>query len=233
MTEELAEILQKFALSNKEMGGTALDLGDADNGIMECQSSLVGKIHGEKVVNFVGVKNFVTAAWGYPKEMKALELGPNLFQFILPREDERLRVLDGGPWIIDNQILVLSSWFAGIEEDYTAFNFAPLWIQVWNLPIHWMSKETGKKIGAMVGEVKEVIIPQAGGKEGRHIKIMVKTDISQPLMRGAMIQLNGVPRWIRFKYERCPDFCFCCGRIGHSERTCNIEVIVGRGLLDN
>ena len=136
MAEELTEILQKFALSTKEMGGTALDLGDADNGIMECQSSLVGKIHGEKVVNFVGVKNFVTAAWGYPKEMKALELGPNLFQFILPREDERLRVLDGGPWIIDNQILVLSSWFAGIEEDYTAFNFAPLWIQVWNLPIH-------------------------------------------------------------------------------------------------
>ena len=66
MAEELAVIMQKFALSEQEMGGTTLELGDADTGVQECQLSLVGKVIGEKIVNFVGVKNFVNSAWGYP-----------------------------------------------------------------------------------------------------------------------------------------------------------------------
>ena len=57
--------------------------------------------------------------------------------------------------------------------------------------MRWISKETGKKIGAMFEEVREVIVPQSGGNEGRHIKILVMVDISQPLMRGTTVNLNG------------------------------------------
>lgn len=28
--------------------------------------------------------------------------------------------------------------------------------------------------------------------------------------------------WINFKYERLGTFCFVCGKIGHSERDCNV-----------
>lgn len=79
MADEITEILLKFALSNKEIGGTELDLGDVGASIKECQSSLVGRIKGEKILNFVGVKNFVTAAWGYPKGLRIVELGKNFF----------------------------------------------------------------------------------------------------------------------------------------------------------
>ena len=44
MVEELVEIMQKFALSNKEKCGTQLDLGDVNDGILKCQASLNGKI---------------------------------------------------------------------------------------------------------------------------------------------------------------------------------------------
>ena len=61
------------------MGGTALDLVDIDIGIKECRASLVGRVMGEKIANFVGVKNFATTAWNYPRDMRVLELGPNCF----------------------------------------------------------------------------------------------------------------------------------------------------------
>ena len=47
--------------------------------------------------------------------------------------------------LFDSQMLVVRPWFKGFEEEEADFNIAPLWIQVWNLPVHWISKEVGKR----------------------------------------------------------------------------------------
>lgn len=113
---------------------------------------------------------------------------------------------------------MLSTWEEGIEESTEACRFAPLWVQVWNLPIHWVSKDVGRKIGMVFKEVKEVLISHSGGKEGKHVKLLVKADMTQPLLRGTAVKMNGVLKWVSFSYERVPDFCYKCGVIGHSEK---------------
>ena len=85
----------------------------------------------------------------------------------------------------------------------------------------------------MFHETKEVIIPQGGEKEGRHIKLLVVADISEPLIRGTMVKMEGKVKWLSFKYERGPDFCYTCGRIGHSERTCSASTLGRKGQQDN
>ena len=166
------------------------------------------------------MKNFVNSAWGYPRDIRIMELGSNLFQFYIP-------------WVLDNQILVLRNWYEGVEEDDEAFNLAPLWVQIWNLPVHWISKEIGRKIGKVFDEVRDAIVPQVGGKEGRHLKILVTADISQPLLRGTTVKMNGTTKWLAFKYERCPDFCYKCGLIGHSERNCKCFISITKGKSEN
>ncbi|XP_027155881.1 uncharacterized protein LOC113756396 [Coffea eugenioides] len=233
MEDDLAEIIQRFALSMSEMKGAEIDAEDLGNGVQECQKSIIGRIKREKVANFTVVKKFVTAAWGYPKDLRTTELGPNLFQFLIPREEEREKILNGGPWILDNQILILRSWEKGIEEDENAFRLAPLWVQVWNLPLHWIAKEVGKKRGSAFEEVKEVIIPQGGGKDGKHLKLWVTMDTTQPLPRGTAVNVDEVYKWVQFKYERCPDFCYKCGKIGHSDRTCKMHIALSKGQNEN
>ena len=88
-----------------------------------------------------------------------------------------------------------------------------------------MSKEAGRKIGRVFEEAKEVIIIQTGGKEGKHIKMRVMANIAQPLLRETMVCMNGMNKWATFKYERCPDFCYDCGRIGHNERSCKTNMM--------
>ncbi|XP_027096140.1 uncharacterized protein [Coffea arabica] len=145
MVEELTEVMKKFALSNEECSITNLDVGDSSLSKKECLLSLMGKVRSERVANFTGVKNFVSNAWGYPKDLKVTKLGPNLFQFIIPDEEDQDRVVSGDPWVMDNQLLILEKWYEGIEDDQNAF-ISPMWVQMWNLPIHWISKEVGKKI---------------------------------------------------------------------------------------
>nr|XP_027083698.1 uncharacterized protein LOC113705999 [Coffea arabica] len=233
MEGDLSELLQRFSLEGNEISGAKLELEDLSSGIKDCEGSLIGRIMGEKIANFTGVKNFVTAAWSYPKNLTVMELGPNLFQFNIPNQDDIERIVTGGPWLMDNQSLVLNRWSEGVEENYGAFITAPLWVQIWNLPVHWLSKEVGRKIGVVFKDVKEVVIPQGGGKEGRHLKALVHVDLSKPLLRGTLVQIAGSLKWVAFKYERCPDFCYKCGIVGHGERTCKESITVPEGLLEN
>nr|XP_027120420.1 uncharacterized protein LOC113737375 [Coffea arabica] len=230
MDEDLAELLKKFSLEGNELLGATLELGDLQQGVRACEESLIGRVIGKKVVNFTGVKNFVTAAWGYPRNITVMELGPNIFQFNIPSLVDKERSIEGGPWVMDNQLLVLNRWKEGIEEDYRAFMTAPLWVQLWNLPVHWLSKEVGNKIGVVFKEVREVLIPQNGGKDGRHLKILALVDLSKPLLRGTVVKIAGALKWIAFKYERCPDFCYSCGLVGHSERSCKDRRVTGGSM---
>lgn len=191
---------------------------------------MIGKIISERVTNFTGVKSYAMNVWGYPKKMKVAEIGVNLYQFRFEDKRDMERILNGGPWLIDNQILVLKEWIEGIEECKDAFNKGLLWIQVWNLPLHWMSKETGKKVGSVFGEVKKIIIPETRRKEGKHLKMLVEVDITEPLMKGTFVKCNGVSRQLQFKYMMCPDFCYNCCIIGHGERSCFNRINVGGGV---
>ncbi|XP_071933726.1 uncharacterized protein [Coffea arabica] len=224
MEGTLTEAFKRFDLSNKERGGIDLETEDVLAGVQECKLSLVGRIMGKKVANFTGVKNYTSHVWGYPRNLHVVELGPNVFQFNFAEDKDKDKALNGRPWVIDNQLLVIKPWAPDIEKSTEAFHISHMWIQVWNLPIHWLSQAVGFKLGQIFSAVKEVIIPPGGGKEGRHMKILAEVDISQPLARGTTINFNGKQIWVEFRYEKCPDFCYKCGIIGHGDKTCKTTV---------
>ncbi|KAL3530648.1 hypothetical protein ACH5RR_009970 [Cinchona calisaya] len=230
--ERLEEIMKRFFLPTKEVDGADLGKANVERIIRDCQKSLIGKVIGEKLINFVGMKNFVNQVWGYPRNLKIFELGPNLFQFSFKNKEEMTRVFNGRPWIIDNQLIVLNQWKENIEYDKDVFNFSPIWIQVWDLPLHWLSKEVRSIIGGTAGEVLEVLLSESWGKKGKHLKVLVSVDITKPLMRGTIVKLNNKAIWARFVYERSPDFCYKYGLIGHSDRNCRSRNEMGRRSMN-
>ena len=121
MADALERAFQNFDLSETELGGVDLSGEDLEEGVTECQGSLVGKLIGEKIANFTGLKNFANHAWGYPSKMKVPELGPNLFQFHLGDEGEKKKVLSGGPWVMDNQMLIVKEWEEGYDRNSSFF----------------------------------------------------------------------------------------------------------------
>ncbi|KAL5831077.1 hypothetical protein ACOSQ4_016431 [Xanthoceras sorbifolium] len=77
-------------------------------------------------------------------------------------------------------------------------------------------KYAGYFLGAMVGIVKEVDTRESGECAGSFIRARVLVDVSKPLIRGLRVKLKDDSCCsVVVCYERLPNFCYFCGRIGH------------------
>ena len=59
-----------------------------------------------------------------------IKVGINLFQLKFQTEFEMDRVLKGGPWSFDNQVLLLICWKAGMMVDNVRFDSVSFWVQI-------------------------------------------------------------------------------------------------------
>lgn len=78
------------------------------------------------------------------------------------------------------------------------------------------------KLGRHVGSMEEIDSGEDGSFLGRFARIRVHIDVSKPLTKCISIKPFGEKEDIivLLIYERLPDFCYACGRIGHLARFC-------------
>ncbi|TXG60344.1 hypothetical protein EZV62_014917 [Acer yangbiense] len=60
------------------------------------------------------------------------------------------------------------------------------------------------------------------GKKGKFMRVKVRIDISKALKRWLKLRLGKLEEvtMMNLKYERLPEFCFACGKIGHCIKEC-------------
>lgn len=83
-----------------------------------------------------------------------------------------------------------------------------------------MGKETGYRIGAIVGKVEEVDVNDNGVGWGEFLRVRIVLDLSKPLSQGRLLKLKEKSIWVAFQCEKIPKFCFNCGVIRHGNKGC-------------
>nr|POE60892.1 uncharacterized protein CFP56_31317 [Quercus suber] len=161
-------------------------------------------------------------AWGLDDGVQIIEVGSNLFQFKFNTEFDLERILKGGPWTFDNQMLLLTKWRKGMKAENVRLNQASLWVQIWGAPFDMISTRVATEVGSRLGEVVEVECRRPKQDEANYfMRVKVALPISKPLRRGGFIAgSDGERSWITYKYERLPMFCHFCGLLGHDLRHC-------------
>lgn len=80
----------------------------------------------------------------------------------------------------------------------------------------------GRMIGDSLGHTKEVDLEVSRVEWGDYMRVRVKLDISKPLVRKKKQTIRMIePMWIKFSYERLPDYYSCCRGIGYGHKDCN------------
>ncbi|KAL0416806.1 UNVERIFIED_CONTAM: hypothetical protein Slati_3512500 [Sesamum latifolium] len=87
-----------------------------------------------------------------------------------------------------------------------------------------MTKDVATWIGNRLGKLKDVEIEPNGEVWGSSLRIRVAVNITKPLKRAMKIQtVLGDEQLLRFTYERLPNFCYFCGHLGHTTRSCELQ----------
>ena len=66
------------------------------------------------------------------------------------------RVLEGRPWIFKGNLFVVVDFDGRTPPSQMVFDTEAFWIQMYDLPLAFMSREMGFKLGSTVGKVEEV-----------------------------------------------------------------------------
>ena len=195
-----------------------------------CVLSLIGKFLTCKPFNRKAAKNMLRRAWGLEKGLQISEVGSNLFQFKFQSEYELNRILKGGPWTFDNQLLMLTRWRAGMSANNVVLEHASLWVQLWGVPFDLMSPKVVAEVGNKMGSVEDVEHRRRTDDQKLFLRVRVALPISKPVRRGGfLLGSDGKRHWVTFKYERLPMICHFCGILGHDLRHCPAHFAATKG----
>lgn len=96
-----------------------------------------------------------------------------------------------------------------------------MWVQLHGLSFGMMNRAYGNRIENQIGEVIDIDVDKNGLGWGPFFRVRVQINITKPLHYDTLLNQEGTPIWIPFKYERLPNFCFNCGVILHTSIGCN------------
>lgn len=181
--------------------------------------TLVGKLWTENPYNTRAFKQTMLQAWRSRNPVEIQDLNKNLFLFKFSSKKEADLVCKNGPWSFDRNLLILNRISGNEQPSELAMNRASLWVRVYDLPLKLRSEAMAKKLGNILGMFEEMDMKEVN-RMGKFLRIRTSLDLTKPLKRGSKLHFQGKDIWVDYKYERLPNFCFVCGRIGHQMRDC-------------
>ncbi|KAL0001531.1 hypothetical protein SO802_015312 [Lithocarpus litseifolius] len=221
MADDVTSMLEKMKLTSEEEDVIEIPEEGRKEGIESCALSLIGKFLTCQPFNRKAAITMLKRAWGLEEGVQMIEVGTNLFQLKFQTEFAMDRVLKGGPWSFDNQVLLLTRWKAGMTADNVRFDSVALWVQIWATSFDLVLPKIVETVGSRLGSVVEVEKKQKFEGQSYFMRVMVVIPIAKPNRRGAFLAgSDGKSHWVTFKYERLPLFCQFWGLLGHDLKHC-------------
>ncbi|KAJ8447356.1 hypothetical protein Cgig2_013133 [Carnegiea gigantea] len=139
----------------------------------------------------------------------------------LTGKEDKARVLQGGPWIFDKQLILLAEVDENMVPSEVQFVHVSFCVRKHDILFEHISQETARALTAHFGGLVEYRGADALGWS-RYVAFRVKVNIHEPLLRGVIASFgDAAAKWIPFKYERLPSFYYRCGRLSHVEDDCD------------
>ena len=227
--EELEVLWKKLSFTEEE--GVGVDLGNNSTRVAKeiGKNCAIMKIMTQKSISFNALRKNMRMLWKTNKWVNFSELEAELVLVEFGDGKDKKKILDISPWNFEKQLVIIQEFEGELTPMEMELKWSPFWIQIFNLPLMSRTKETGWAIGSSLGEVMEVDVPDSGVIWGKCLRVRVRIDATKRLIRGKKITIEGgEARWVQFKYERLPNFCYHCGLLSHALKDCPEPSDTGR-----
>ena len=184
------------------------------------KNALVAQFVG-KMPNFSYFQKMVNVLWGADREVDVRSAGYNLFIIQFPNSSTRDRVLETGPWHIQNKPLIVRKWEAGMKSlDFTMARL-PVWIQLGNVPLELFTNNGLSYISSAIGKPLYMDRVTASQKRLAYAKICVEVEATTEISSFIDVKLrNGTMTSVTVEVPWLPPKCLQCNIFGHNEKSC-------------
>jgi hypothetical protein len=87
------------------------------------------------------------------------------------------------------------------------------------LPFDFIQPKVGQAVGQFLGELKEY--DHRNSVHSSYMRLKVRINVNNPLQQSWKVRANeGNYVQILYKYERLGIFCYLCGLLGHTDKSC-------------
>ena len=174
-----------------------------------------------RIPNFSVFQKMVNLLWGEDGEIDIKPAGHNLFILHFPNSRVRDRVIESGPWHIQNKPLIVRRWEPGMRSLEFDMTKLPLWIHLGNIPLELFTQTGISYIASALGNPLYMDRFTANQQRLAFAKVCIEVEASRDIPRSIEVQLkDGSIGLVHVEIPWMPTKCVQCGIFGHGDKTC-------------
>ena len=174
-----------------------------------------------RIPNFSVFQKKVNLLWGEDGEIDIKPAGHNLFILHFPNSRVRDRVIESGPWHIQNKPLIVRRWEPGMRSLEFDMTKLPLWIHLGNIPLELFTQTGISYIASALGNPLYMDRFTANQQRLAFAKVCIEVEASRDIPRSIEVQLkDGSIGLVHVEIPWMPTKCVQCGIFGHGDKTC-------------
>lgn len=156
--------------------------------------------------------------WRPGRGLAVIPVVQNRFLFQFGHKADADRVINKGPWSYDNANIIIQRISPGEVAKEVMLDKLEIWVQVHGLPFGYVQEKTGTGCGAFLGVLHEY--DSNNWIHSKYMRLRVAIDVNKPLKKEMKLTTNKGSCTVYFKYEKLGTFCYRCGLLGHTDKSC-------------
>ena len=98
--------------------------------------------------------------------------------------------MDGGPWFFRGDAVLLEEYDGITKPSMVKFRNLNLWVQVYDVPTGFRTKNIGRQIGEKIGQFLMVDLDDETCGWRNYLRIRIKLDVEKPLTRIVYVMMG-------------------------------------------
>lgn len=154
------------------------------------KNALVGSCIGPNP-RYFAVKNSLTRAWHFSQPYAIHKMKHGFFLFDFHSSEDSQQVLDGGPWFIFGQPLILKKWTHDMSLQKEELDRISLWVRFPNLNLSCRTPNALSSISSFIGQPICMDKHTAEGSGLDSARVLIDVSVDSPLLDSVKIHCLG------------------------------------------
>lgn len=184
------------------------------------EDALVISLLGKRI-SYNVLKDKLVKLWKLSADFDMMNVGNDFYMVKFGLEDDRAKVVDGGPWMVSDHYLTMQCWTQDFMSPTTKVDKTIIWIRFPGLNLFFYDESILLALASVVGRPIKVDNNTFDARRGRFARVCVEVDLTKSIV--GKVWMKGF--WYRVEYEGLHRICTGCGCYGHLVRECKKKLV--------